>query len=616
MSLATVALIYRQSHWVFLFAVLTNSLATAQTSKDWPAVGGDRGCIRYSTLDQITVGNVASLQQAWTWRSGEINEKRKSTIECTPIVVDGVMYVSTGHRKVAALNAATGQEIWRFDPMSLGPHAGPLASGGVNRGVAYWSDGDEAGERRILHGTSDGRLFCLDAKTGKPDEAFGKGGYVLLRDGIEYDVSKFAYGVTSAPAIAGDNVVLGFTNSEGPPPGAPGDIRAWKHRSGANAWGGISVDTQRGLIFAGTGSAGFDFYGGDRIGKNLFANSVLALDGKTGKRRWHFQTLHHDLWDHDLPIYPNLVTVRRGGKQIDAVVQVTKTGHTFLFDRESGKPLFDIEERPHPGSDIEGEKAWPTQPIPVKPPPFARQSLDENGLTNISPQAHAFARKELRKFRSGSPHIPPSLQGSILLPGFHGGANWSGASFDPETGLLFVNSNNVANVTKLIPTPDKPFPFRFAGYTKFLDQEGYPATKPPWGQLSAIDLNRGEIVWTKTLGEFPELTARGIPPTGTESFGGTIVTKGGVVFIAGTMDEKFRAFDKTTGELLWQTKLPAAGYATPCTYRANGRQYVCIAAGGAGKLKTPVGDSFVTFALPAKSKVDAVQIQGHSSSKE
>jgi quinoprotein glucose dehydrogenase len=287
-----------------------------------------------------------------------------------------------------------------------------------------------------------------------------------------------------------------------------------------------------------------------------------------------------------------------------------------LFDRESGKPLFDIEERPHPGSDIEGEKAWPTQPIPVKPPPFARQSLDENGLTNISPQAHAFARKEMRKFRSGSPHIPPSLQGSILLPGFHGGANWSGASFDPETGLLFVNSNNVANVTKLIPTPDKPFPFRFAGYTKFLDQEGYPATKPPWGQLSAIDLNRGEIVWTKTLGEFPELTARGIPPTGTESFGGTIVTKGGVVFIAGTMDEKFRAFDKTTGELLWQTKLPAAGYATPCTYRANGRQYVCIAAGGAGKLKTPVGDSFVTFALPAKSKVDAVQIQGHSSSKE
>ena len=647
MCFVTIALICRRIFLALLCVSLLSDALNAQTSSDWGAVGGDRGCMRYSTLDQINVSNASELQQAWTWRSGEIGEKRKSTIECTPIVIDGVMYVSTGHRKVAALNAATGNELWRFDPMSLGPHAGPLASGGVNRGVAFWSDGVTGGEQRILHGTSDGRLFCLDAKTGKPDEAFGKGGYILLRDGIEYDISKFAYGVTSAPAIAGDNVVLGFTNSEGPPPGAPGDIRAFnvrtgkeawrfhtiprpgefggdtwppgagKQRSGANAWGGISVDIERGLVFAGTGSAGFDFYGGDRIGKNLFANSVLALDSKTGKRRWHFQTLHHDLWDHDLPIYPNLVTVQQDEKQIDAVVQVTKTGHAFLFDRDSGEPLFDIEERPHPGSDVAGEKAWPTQPIPVKPPPFARQSLTEEGLTNISPQAHAYALEQFRELRSGSPHIPPSLQGSILLPGFHGGANWSGASFDPDTGFLFVNSNNVANITKLIPTPDKPFPFRFAGYTKFLDEEGYPATKPPWGQLSAIDLNRGEIAWTKTLGEFPELTARGIPPTGTESFGGTIVTKGGVVFIAGTMDEKFRAFDKTTGEVLWETKLPAAGYATPCTYSVDGRQYVCIAAGGAGKLKTPVGDSFVTFALPIrKSSSDSAHPKNHSSSSE
>lgn len=613
---------------IFLGLLILSSPAFGQTSNHWTSVGGDRGCMRYSTLDQITSANVGQLQEAWTWHTGELNEPRKSTIECTPIVIDGTMYVSTGHRKVAALNAGTGEQLWIFDPMSLGPHAGPVASGGVNRGVAYWSDGKPNGQQRILHGTSDGRLFCLDARTGKPDAAFGRGGYILLRDGIEYDVAKFAYGPTSAPAIAGDNVVLGFSNSEGPPPGAPGDIRAFdvrtgkeswrfhtipragelgadtwppgagKHRSGANAWGGLSVDVERGIVFAGTGSAGFDFYGGDRIGKNLFANSVLALDAKTGKRLWHFQTLHHDLWDHDLPIYPNLVTVTRDGKKVDATAQITKTGHVFLFDRVTGKPLFDIEEIPHPGSDIPGEQAWPTQPVPVKPPPFARQKLNEEDLTNISPAAHAFALKKFRALRSGSAHIPPSLQGSILLPGFHGGGNWSGASFDPENGLLFVNSNNVANITKLIATPDKPFPYRFDGYTKFLDEEGYPAIKPPWGQLTAIDLNKGEIVWQKTLGEFAELTARGVPQTGTENFGGTIVTKGGVVFIAGTMDEKFRAFDKSTGNVLWETKLPAAGYATPCTYSVDGRQYVCVAAGGAGKLKTPVGDAFAAFALP------------------
>ncbi len=478
---------------VLLLTGVVSSSGFAQTSSNWPAVGGDRGCTRYSTLDQITTSNVQQLKEAWTWHTGEIDEPRKATIECTPIVVDGVMFVSTGHRRVAALDAATGEELWKFDPMSMGPHAGPLASGGVNRGVAYWSDGTPNGQQRILHGTSDGRLFCLDAKTGIPDQAFGKNGYILLRDGIEYDISKFAYGTTSAPAIIGDIVVLGFTNSEGPPPGAPGDIRAfnvrsgkqvwrfhtiprpgefgsdtwpkgaWKHRSGANAWGGISVDTERGIVFAGTGSAGFDFYGGDRIGSNLFANSVLALDANTGHRLWHFQTLHHDLWDHDLPTYPNLITVTRNGKKIAAAAQVTKTGHVFVFDRVTGKPLFDVKDRPHPASDVSGEQAWPTQPIPTKPPPFARQLLTEDGLTNISPAAHAFALKKFRELRSGAPHVPPSLQGSILLPGFHGGANWSGASFDPGSSLLFVNSNNVANITKLIATPDKPFPYRFVG---------------------------------------------------------------------------------------------------------------------------------------------------------
>lgn len=616
--------------------VLTTEMSAAD--HNWTAVGGDRGCMRFSDLDQITADNVGALEVAWEWKTGELDRARKSTIECTPIVIGGIMYVSTGHRRVAALNAATGQQLWLFDPMSLGDHAGPVASGGVNRGVAFWSDQKPNGERRILHGTSDGRLFSLNASTGKPDLDFGQGGFILLRAEIEEDIAKLSYGPTSAPAIAGDFVVLGFSNSEGPPPGAPGDIRAfdvrtgkeawrfhtiarpgefgaktwqkdsWKRRSGANAWGGLSVDEKRGIVFAGTGSAAFDFYGGDRKGDNLFANCVLALDAKTGKRIWHFQTLRHDLWDHDLPIYPNLVRLNRNGKPVDAVAQITKTGYVYVFDRETGQPLFDIKDVPVPASDIPGEQSAKTQPIPVKPPPFAVQKFDAGDITNVSVAAQQFVSKQFATLRSGGPHNPPSLQGTVCLPGFHGGANWSGASFDPETGLLYLNSNNVPNITKLIATPDEAFPYRFAGYTKFTDAEGFPAIKPPWGQLTAIDLNAGTIRWQKTLGQHPALTARGVPPTGTENFGGTITTAGGLVFVGGTMDALFRAFDKRTGDLLWEDQLPAAGYATPCSYEVDGRQFVCIAAGGAGKLRTQVGESFVAFALPKKQRASKLRV--------
>lgn len=619
--------------------VLSATNGVTAADEDWLAVGGDRGCMRYSELDQITADNVNDLEVAWEWKTGELDRARKSTIECTPIVIDGIMYVSTGHRRVAALNAATGEQLWLFDPMSLGDHAGPVASGGVNRGVVYWSDQQPNGERRILHGTSDGRLFSLIASTGRPDLKFGRGGFILLRDELKEDIAKLSYGPTSAPAIVGDLVVLGFSNSEGPPPGAPGDIRAfdvrtgkeawrfhtiarpgefgaetwgkgsWKQRSGANAWGGLSVDEKRGIVFAGTGSAAFDFYGGDRPGDNLFANCVLALDAQTGKRIWHFQTLRHDLWDHDLPIYPNLIRLKRNGKPIDAVAQITKTGYVYVFDRETGEPLFDIEDIPVPASDIPGEQAAKTQPIPLKPPPFAAQTFDEDDITNVSLTAREFVAKQFASLRSGPPHNPPSFQGTICLPGFHGGANWSGASFDPQTGLLYLNSNNVPNITKLIATPDKAFPYRFAGYTKFTDEEGFPAIKPPWGQLTAIDLNAGTIRWQKVLGQHPALTARGVPPTGTENFGGTITTAGGLVFIGGTMDARFRAFDKRTGDLLWEDQLPAGGYATPCTYEVNGRQFVCIAAGGAGKLKTKVGESFVAFALPKKQETSKLHVK-------
>jgi quinoprotein glucose dehydrogenase len=599
---------------------------------DWPCTGGDPGCARYSPLAQISRRNVRDLQVAWAYHTGDQDDARKTTIECTPVVVDGVMYVTSVRSRVIALDAATGLEIWNYDPYAGGGRR-IIASGGVNRGVAYWSDGAPGGARRILAGIADGRLISLDARTGRPDPGFGDGGVVELRAGMERDLARLPYGPTSAPAIFKDLVILGVSCGEGPEPAAPGDVRAfdvrtgreawrfhtvprpgefghetwegdsWKDRGGANAWGGASVDVERGMVFVGLGSASFDFYGGDRKGQNLFANCTVALDARTGKRRWHFQTLRHDLWDHDLPVYPNLVTVRRQAKRIDAVAQVTKTAVVFVFDRETGRPLFPVEERPVPSSDVPGEQAWPTQVFPVRPPPFSRQRFDEEDATDISKEAHDYVLAKLKTLRHGSIFTPPSLQGTVTIPGFHGGATWSGASFDPTTGLLYVNSNNVPNVTTLVKAPPgKGYEYTHTGYYRFLDQEGYPAVKPPWGNLTAIDLNRGEFAWRITLGEFPELTARGIPPTGTENFGGTIVTAGGLVFIGGTKDEKFHAFDKTTGKLLWEYRLPAGGYATPCTYSVSGRQYVAIAAGGGGKLGTKSGDAFMAFALPGAGK--------------
>lgn len=618
---------------MFIYAIflLAGDLQAQTVDKDWFCVGGDRGCQRHSTLDQINRDTVEELKVAWTYHTGELDRPRKKTIECTPLVVDGIMYCTTGHLRVVALNAATGKEIWAFDPLQVRPKDYPLASGGVNRGAAYWRD-TKTGASRIIHGTSDGYLYSLDTKTGKLDPRFGDGGIKNLREDLGIDIERLGYGPTSAPAIFEDIVIIGVSNGEGPGIAAPGDIRAfdvrtgkpvwrfrtvpapgefgndtwekdsWKNRGGANAWGGLSVDTERGLVFCGLGSAAFDFYGGDRKGKNLFANCTIALDARTGKRRWHFQTLHHDLWDHDLPIYPNLITVTHEGKKIPAVAQVTKTGYVFVFDRETGKPLFDVVEKPVPKSDIPGESAWPTQPVPVKPPPFAAQFLDETNITNIGRKNRESVLEQLSKIRSGPAFNPPSFEGTVVIPGYHGGANWSGASFDPETGILYVNSTNLPNIITLKKAdPKADYRYRHTGYNKFLDHEGYPAIQPPWGQLNAIDLNTGEFAWRATLGEFAELTKRGIPQTGTESFGGSIVTAGGLVFIGGTKDEKFRAFDKATGKVLWEYQLPAGGYATPSTYAINGRQYVVIAAGGAGKIGTKAGDAFVAFALPEEA---------------
>ena len=593
---------------------------SAQTGNaNWANVGADKGASRFTYLAQINWQNVKKLKVAWTYHTGE-EAKSGSTIDCTPIVIDGVMYITTVKLKVVALDAATGHEIWTYDPFANG-----MVAKGVNRGVGYWSDEKPGGARRIIYSTNDGRLISLDAKTGIPDDSFGNHGFVDLRAGIERDISKMQYGSTSAPAIYKDVAIIPIINSESQP-GAPGDIRAFnvrtgeevwrfrtvptagefasdtwsfeglRDRSGVNAWSGYSLDAKRGIVYAGLGSASSDFYGGDRLGSNLFANCTIALNARTGERLWHFQTVHHDLWDHDNPCPPVVCSVLRGGKKIEIVAQPTKTGYVFLFERLTGKPIYEIKEVAAQPSDTPGEEAWPTQPVPVLPPALEPQMVSESELTNVSPQAHAFAVDAIKKYRHDAAYLPPSIQGSLVSPGFHGGANWSGASVDPTTNYLYINTNNYPFLCAISPNPLGGYDF--GGYKYFADPDGYPAVKPPWGHLTAIDLNTGRFVWRIPLGEYPALKAKGIPPTGTQSFGGTIVTAGGLVFIGGSMDEKFHAFNKRTGQLLWEYQLPAGGYATPSSYMVNGKQFVVIAAGGGGKLGTKSGDSFIAFALP------------------
>lgn len=610
----------------------SNAPPAAETSPNWPNVGNDKSGTRFSPLDQINCQNVAKLQVAWTYKVDDADPSKNTTIECTPLTIDGVLYLTTVRTRVVALDAATGKELWRFDPYA--PPYEPLqskkwirSSGGVNRGLGYWSDGKPNGQRRIILGLSDGRLFSLDASSGKPDPAFGDHGFVDLKAGIsERDISQEPYGPTSAPAVFEDVVIVGCSCGEGYP-AAPGDPRAfdirtgkelwrfhtiprpgepgnetwsdkdyWKKGGGANPWGGFTLDEKAGVVFMGTGSAGPDFYGAGRKGDNLFANCVLALDARTGKHLWHFQTVHHDVWDHDNPCPPVLCQIKRDGKTIDAVAQLTKTGFCFVLDRKTGKPLFEVKETPAGATDVPGEQVSPTQPVPVKPPPLAKLRFTDDEVTDRTPEARSAVLESLKNLRHGGYADPPSIAGTVCIPGFHGGSTWAGGSFDPPSGLLFVSTNNAPYVTGLKKRDDGSY--QVTGYSYFLDPDGYPAIKPPWGLLTAIDLSKGEFAWQVPLGEFPALAAKGYGKTGTENFGGTIVTAGGLVFIGGSKDEKFHAFDKSTGKLLWEYQLPAGGYATPCTYSVKGRQYVVIAAGGGGKPRTKSGDSYIAFALP------------------
>lgn len=617
--------------------LLDTSAANDRKSPDWRSYGGDAGGTRFSTLADIHTGNVARLRRAWTYHTGDLDADRRPdarhvAFETTPLAVDGALYLSTPTGRVVALDGDTGRERWRFDAPPRLPGVAPPR--GAHRGVAYWEGSSPRGrERRILYGTPDGRLVALDAATGRL-ATFGRGGIVDLREGVADAWPKAELGVSSPPAIFRDLVITGTLVQEFPAKGPAGDVRAydvrtgalawrfhtvprpgepgnetwdgesWRDRSGANVWSVMSVDAERGLVFLPVGSATYDFYGGDRKGDNLFANSLVALDAATGRLRWHFQTVHHDLWDFDLPAQPTLVVLRRDGREVPAVAQVTKSGFVFVFDRVTGKPLFDVEERPVPQSRVPGEASSPTQPIPVRPPPLVRQSITRADLSTVTPRSHAYCAGVFDQARTGGLFTPPDPELTLTFPGTLGGATWSGAAFDPSARRLYVNVNEVGALGRMDRAGgDSLLPYRRASpwgeYARFWDENRWPCQQPPWGTLNAIDLDTGQIAWTVPLGVVDALVERGLPPTGTPSLGGAITTAGGLVFIAGTNDSRFRAFDARTGRELWIDRLEASGHATPMTYRGQtGRQYVVIAAGGGGYFSSTTADVVAAYALP------------------
>lgn len=706
----------------------------------WAAYAGTKDGSRYSSNEQINVENVSSLRLAWTYSSKDRDTGNRSQNQCNPIVVDGILYGTSPRLKLFALNAATGEQKWIFDPAAEnGASSGdPYAYFKVSRGVMYWQD--KSGRDRRIFYSAGARTFAINADDGQPIRSFGMNGFIDLSEQLDREETTNPFVVATTPGIIyQDMMIMGSRVAESAD-GAPGHIRAydvhtgarkwifhtiphpgeagyddwpdkdaWKKLGGANNWAGMSLDEKRGILYVPTGSISGDFYGGFRKGSNLFGNSLIALEAATGKYLWHFQTVHHDLWDRDLPANPNLVTIYKDGKIIDAVAQITKHGYIFIFDRVSGKPVFPVVEKPVPTNGLPGEEVWPTQPIPTLPEPFARQQFTEADVSDLTPEVHQEMLQKFRKVKHGVMFHPPSKEGSWIFPGFDGGGEWGGAAVDQETGILYVHSTELPWSLTMIDMPEKKtgdgsakargqtvynkyclschgadlkgngssypslletgkkynettlrriiengknmmpgfrqltddeikslsafllnsaaretgqakaateakepattavpavtksildeVPYTMTGYNRFLDKNGYPGIKPPWGTLNAVDLNSGKLLWKVPVGEYRELTERGIPPTGTEGYGGPLVTRGGLVFIAASKDAKFRAFDKKTGKVLWETELPVPGYATPATYEVDGVQYVVIACGG-GKIGSKSGDQWLAFALP------------------
>jgi quinoprotein glucose dehydrogenase len=621
-------------------------------SPEWSSYGGDPGGSRYSPLAQIDRGNVARLAVAWTARTGDWSHGKTQMegpatscarchrddykFEATPIIVDSTLYLSTPFNRVVALDPGSGAVRWRHDPqVELNQDRN---EGLVSRGVAFWRDPtrpDTSCGRRVLFGTIDARLLALDALDGRPCADFGPGGTVRLDQDVG-TVQVGQYGVTSPPVVVGDVVVVGSSmgdnrrvdmergvvraydvrtgakrwawdpipRSAADPAYAEWSPEAAAKTGGANAWAPLSVDVRRGLVFVPTGSAAPDFYGGERPGSNRYANSVVALEAATGKVVWHFQVIHHDLWDYDVSAQPSLISVPLGGRRHDAVVAATKMGFIHLLDRDTGEPLFPVEERPVPASSVPGERAWPTQPHPTKPKPLHPLGMTEGDLWGATPADLEACRTTFRRMSSAAAFAPPSLEGIIQFPGFGGGINWGGVAWDRDRGLLLVNHLRLPMWVRLTPR-ERPDRGNQLGtpYTMsrgpFVAPSGLPCVKPPWGLLSAIDLATGELRWERPLGQMPG-TDRipGSDGWGSVTFGGPMVTAGGLVFIASTGDQHLRAFDVETGAELWKAKLPAGGIATPMTYQLGGKQYVVIAAGGHSKTGTDLGDYLVAFALP------------------
>ncbi|HZW66866.1 MAG TPA: PQQ-binding-like beta-propeller repeat protein [Hanamia sp.] len=710
---------------LFLISFYISSCTQKENYNTWQVYGGNKENNHYSSLTQIDTGNVSNLKVAWTYHTNDADSMTQ--IQVNSIVVDSLLYAVSPKLKLFALDAATGKQKWLFDPLADSSGKKIEGSFGMNvcRGVTYYTDGRS--DKRIFY-SAGGNLYCINAMTGLREKSFGDNGKIDLHNDLGRDASKLYVATTSPGIIYKGLIIVGARVSE-EAAAAPGYIRAydvhsgklrwifhtipqpgefgydtwddkdaWKHIGGANTWAGFSLDEKRGILFAPTGSASYDFYGGKRTGDNLFANSVLALDAATGKRIWHFQTVHHDVWDRDLPSAPILINIKKDGKNIDAIAQITKSGFIFLLDRKTGKPVYPVNEVAVPTeSELAGEKLSSTQPIPTFPKPFSRQApITENDLNNLVPDSsYQDIKKRLAGYKTGNIFTPPSKEGTIIFPGFDGGGEWGGAAYDPTTSIIYVNASEMPWILTMVEVKEKKtsretnleagkrlyhstcmtchgtqrqgsgnfpsligvnkkynaqqfallissgrrmmpafnqlssseinalasfildhkktqheifiapekkkdpwtdLPYTSTGYNKFLTKEGYPAIKPPWGTLNAIDLNTGEFLWKDTLGDYPELKAKGIH-SGTESYGGSVVTAGGLVFIAATSDAKIRAFNKRTGKLLWEADLPAAGFATPSAYEVNGKEFLVIACGG-GKLQKPTGDAYVAFALP------------------
>lgn len=642
---------------VFCFALIHSTSVMAETSigSGWVHYGGSERGLQYSSLARINKNNVQNLEIAWTYRTGELGEgtRRGYVFESNPILVENKLYVTTGSGIVMALEPATGKEIWRYDPKVQRER--PSAET-ANRGVSSWIDPQRkstaACHHRIYIGTLDARMISLDGATGQPCADFGENGAIHLdRDVRLMEGESVNYTITSPPVIVGDTLITGSAIGDNPAvevelgivrgiDARSGEIRwrwdpiprnpdspmhsGWKPdevaRTGAaNAWAPLAADSQRNLVFVPTGSASPDFFGGEREGDNKYANSLVALNASTGKVVWAQQLVHHDVWDYDIPAQPTLADLERDGEIIPAVIQGTKMGLIFTFNRETGEPIFDIEERKVPQGGVAGEHLSPTQPFPVAPPPLvshrAVTEADAFGMLLFDKWA---CEDQINQYRSDGIYTPPSIEGTIMFPSYAGGINWGGLAFNPETQTVVVNTNSIAAVVALIERKDLRSLIESGKYPEsefalqtgtpygmrreiLMSPLGVPCLQPPWGTLSSINMRDGSINWQVPLGTIEDAAPAIVPnfELGVPNMGGPIVTDGGLIFIAATMDNYLRAFDSSNGKELWKGRLPAGGQATPMTYYldATGKQYVVIAAGGHPALGTTKGDYLVAFAL-------------------